>query len=243
MRQTPAKLVLHCAGKPAAMCLLLLVQRLRGAILAGLVSASIGATPGQASIIYGEFWDVTQANQTIDQALAAINGLAPTATFVSRTIDYPNGAQNQQSSNLSLAQFLGTDAPSIVGDGTATVETSVFRFSGFLDLLPGQQNFALGSDDGYRLTINDTLVSQRNRPRGFGFTTLDFDPGIGRVPFELIFYENFGRTGVEFFVDGALVDPAPIPLPSTASLGLLGLFALFGLRFRFRNHLALAPGT
>ncbi len=207
--------------------------------------ATVSAPSSQAAVVFGEFWDVSSPNRSIDQALAAIDGVAPTATFFSRSLDYPNGAQDQQRSNLSLANFLGSDAGYIVGDGTRSVTTSVFRFTGFMDLLPGQQNFALGSDDGYRLTIDGTLVSQRNAPRGFGFTTLNFDAGVGRVPFELIFYENFGRTGVEFFVDGALLEPAPIPLPNTASLGLLTLATLgaLGLRRRRKTELPLAPST
>lgn len=224
------------------MRLLLLLRRLWCTLTAGVLALWLSAVPGQASVFYGEFWDVSSPNSTINQALAAIDGVAPTATFFSREIDYPNGSRDQQRSNGTLEDFLGRDAGYIIGDGSARLRTSVFRFSGFLDLLPGQQNIAVGSDDGYRLTIDDTVVSIQDSPRGFGITQLNFDAGVGVVPFELIFYENFGRTGVEFFIDGVLADPAPIPLPQTASLGLLGLCALFGLGYR-RRHLALAPGA
>ncbi|MEL6640835.1 MAG: hypothetical protein AAFP98_05915 [Pseudomonadota bacterium] len=204
-------------------------------IFPGLVVASLSAGPSQAATFLGEFWDVSSANFSINQALNAIDGVAPTATFTSQAIDYPNGATNRQSSSLSLASFLGTDAASIVGDGTRAVTTSVFRFTGYVDLLPGQQSFALGSDDGFRLTLDNTVVAQQNRPRGFRFTNLAADAGDGRVPFELIFYENFGRTGLEFFIDNSIIVPASIPVPATAGLGLMGVATLAGLGMRRRG--------
>ena len=218
------------------MCLLILVRRLSGALLPGLVAAFLSATPSQASTFLGEFWDVSAPNRSIDQALNAITGVAPTATFQSTAIDYPNGATTRTSSSVTLSQFLGTDAASIVGNGNAQIITSVFRFTGFIDLIPGQQNFNLGSDDGFRLTIDNNVVSQQNGPRAFRFTELDTDAGEGRVPFELIFYENFGRTGVEFYIDSVLASPAAIPLPNTASLGLLSLAALGGIGMRRSRH-------
>ena len=198
------------------------------AVLLGLPGVSAAAT------FNGQFWDLNSPNGSIDEALLAIDGVTPTATFISTAIDYPNGGQNIVNSQTTLAQFLGADALSIVGDATARITTSVFRFSGFLDLIPGQQNFALGSDDGYRLTINNNVISEQNRPRSFRTTALNSDAASGRVPFELIFYENFGRTGVEFFIDNVLAEPAPIPLPGGLSLSLTGL-AAFGLLRRRRR--------
>lgn len=211
-------------------------------VFSGLAAAFFCAAPSQAATFLGEFWDVSSPNGSINQALNAIDGVAPTATFISQSIDYPNGPTTRQNSDLSLAQFLGTDAASIVGDGTREVTTSVFRFTGFVDLMPGQQSFALGSDDGFRLTLNNTVVAEQNRPRAFRFTNLNIDAGQGRVPFELVFYENFGRTGLEFYIDNTILEPAAVPLPATAGLGLIGIVALAGLRMHRRKlDMALAP--
>jgi len=218
------------------------LDTLRRAVAIGCVAVMATAGPAAATTFYGEFWDVANPNYSINQALNAIDGVAPTATFNSSLIDYPNGNPTNQSSNRSLANFLGTDAASIVGDATATITTSVFRFTGMVELLPGQQTIALGSDDGYRLRLNNVVVSQQNRPRAFRTTTVDDDVGTGIVPFELIFYENYGRTGVEFRIDNTLATPAPVPLPASAGLGLLGLIALGALRKRRRSRLLpLAP--
>jgi len=206
-----------------------------------MLAFAVLASPLQAATFQGEFYATPQPYGSIDAAIAAITGQTPTATFTSTTIDYPNGSTNVQFSNQTLAQFLGADAASIVGNPNEQITTSVFRFTGFVDLIPGQQSFALGSDDGYRLTLNNTVVSEQSRPRAFRFTTIGADVGSGTVPFELVFYENFGRTGVEFFIDNQLVEPSAIPLPATASLSLLGFAALFGLRRRKGDKLGLAP--
>lgn len=204
-------------------------------ICAGMPSIGVAAT------FQGEFWSVNTPQANINDALQVINGSAPTATFISTAIDYPNGNQNVTFSNLSLNAFLGSDAGSIVGDGTALITTSVFRFSGYLDLLPGVQNFALGSDDGYRLTIDGNIVSEQNAPRSFRFTTLNVDAGVNILPFELIFYENFGRTGVEFFIDNSLAVPSPVSLPGALPLGLTGVFVFGLMGWRRRTSSAKIP--
>lgn len=216
------------------MKLVRLIRRLRAALLTVALGTTLVATPVNAATFQGEFWATAGPSASIDAALSAINGVAPTATFISTAIDYPNGSRNVQNSNQSLAQFLGADAASIVGNPNEQITTSVFRFTGFLTLLPGQQNFALSSDDGYRLTINNTTVSEQSGPRSFRTTALDADVGSGRVPFELVFYENFGRTGVEFFIDSLLAEPSPVPLPATATLSLAGLTILGFLGWRRR---------
>lgn len=195
------------------------------------------ASPATAATFQGEFWSVNSPQANINDAVQVINGSAPTATFLSTAIDYPNGNVDTTLSFVSLNAFLGADAGSIVGDGTAPITTSVFRFTGFLDLMPGQQTFALGSDDGYRLTIGGNVVSQQNSPRSFRFTTLNNDLGAGVEPFELIFYENFGRTGVEFFIDNALAVPSAVPLPGAFMLALssVSVLALMGWRRRTRT--------
>lgn len=186
------------------------------------------ATSGSAATFTGEFWNANAGFNSINQAIAFTQNNAVTATFESTGIDYPNGGTNNVSSTSTLASFLGADAASIVGNGNATVETSVFRFTGFVDLEPGTQQFIVGSDDGFRLTINNTLVSQQSRPRGFGNTTRNRNPGSGIVPFELFFYENFGNTGLEVFIDGQIAQASPVPIPAGLPL-LLSAFAALGL--------------
>jgi len=214
---------------------------LRGALA---LACSLFVSTAQAATFHGEFFDINTRSMSIAQARAAIDGVSPTATFESTAIDYPNNTQNSGSSNQTLSQFLGVDAASIVGNGNATITTSVFRFTGFIDLVPGAHTFAVGSDDGFQLVLNNQVVSTRSAPRGFRFTTTTSNPGSGRMPVELIYYENFGRTGVEFFIDGVLATPAVISLPGTASLSALGLGALVVMsRRRKLRQKTLAPAA
>lgn len=197
------------------------------------------ATSSAAATFTGEFWNATSGFNNINQAIAFSENNAVTATFESTGIDYPNGGTNNVSSSSTLASFLGADAASIVGNSNATVQTSVFRFTGFVDLEPGTQQFIVGSDDGFQLTINDVRISQQSRPRGFANTTRNRNPGSGIVPFELFFYENFGNTGLEVFIDGQVAEASPIPIPAGLPL-LLSAFAALGLlKWRGRSRFPL----
>jgi len=155
----------------------------------------------------GEFWE-TPRRDDVDAAIADTSG-SPDATFSSTHVDYPQGAAAGQQSSLPLSNFLGTDAPSIAGNGAAVLTTSIIRFSGFIELAPGPHSFSVGSDDGYRLIIDGNVVSEHPRVRGFRTTTVTQDVGSGVLPFELWFFERTGNTGVDFYIDGVLAAPAP----------------------------------
>jgi len=204
---------------------------IRRAYLCALTLAVFALPQASAAATFqGEFWDASGAVRSLARADAIIGAGDPTATFTSTAIDYPNGGTGSFNSRNSLVNFLGADAGSIVGDGSVNLRSSVFRFTGYLEIIPGVSNYGLFSDDGFRLTIDRNVVSQQNSPRGFRETSTDADLGSGIVPFELIFYENFGNTGVEFYINNALAAPSPVPLPPSAPLVLLALGALMALR-------------
>ncbi len=183
-------------------------------------SASFAAT------FNAEFWDasVPITNLTTADAIMA-NGPA-TATFLSTAIDYPNGSAINISSNTRLADYLGVDAASIIGPATRTITRSVFRFTGFLDLLAGPQSFSVGSDDGFRLSIGGNVIAQQYNQRSFNLTNITTDAGTGKTAFELVYFENAGVTGVVFSIDGGLAVPSPVPLPSALLLMLAGIAGL-----------------
>lgn len=198
-----------------------------------LILALTGQTASAASVFYGEFWDASGPVRNMNEADAIIAAGAPTATFTSTLIDYPKGAQNvTNSNNTTLAQFLGTDAASIVGPSNSSLRRSVFRWTGFVDLLPGTQTFTVQSDDGFRLTIGGNVVAQRFGQRGFGGTTSTIDAGEGKLPVELIFFENQGRTGVEFYIDSAYAAPVAVPLPAGFPLLAFGIAGFAMIRRR-----------
>jgi hypothetical protein len=223
----------------------LLRSFLRASFIVRMLAVVVALAPAttQAATFTGEFWKNDSQFRNINQALNFIASESPTATFQSTAIDYPNGSTNTTSSNTTLANFLGADAASIIGDGLVNIQTSVFRFTGFVDLLPGNQQFITGSDDGYRLTVNGVRISQQSRPRSFNSTTRNRDPGEGRATFELLFFENYGNSGLEVFIDGAIVLAAPIPLPAGFTLILSALAALGLLKWRNRRTLPLVNHT
>lgn len=195
-----------------------------------LLAFLTATSPAMAATFFGEFWDASSPLSNLNDADAVISSQAVTSTFTSTGIDYPNGSTTRIGSGTTLANFLGSDAASIIGPSNSTLQRSVFRFTGFLELLAGPQLFTVGSDDGFRLTIGGTQISQRFSNRGFATTSTTVDAGIGLTAFELIFYENSGRTGIEFAIDNAIATPAPVPLPQGLPLIAAALGALMILR-------------
>lgn len=194
---------------------------------------------GSAATITGEVFSGIGPFSSVQAAENAINASTATATFVSTGINYPAGG-NVINSATTLAGFLGPDAGTIVGDGTAPITQTVFRFTGLIELEPGAQTFSVGSDDGFRLTVNGVRVAEHSGPRGFSTNTAVADPGSGFVPFELLFYENFGNSGVRATIDGAVIVAASIPLPAGLPLILAALLGLGLVGGKRRRKLALA---
>lgn len=205
---------------------------LSGAALAFALLPAVAS----AATFKGEFWDATASIANMGQADDVISAGAATATFLSTGIDYPQGSQDSISDSTHLVDYLGADGASLSGAQTATLGQSVFRFTGFLNLLAGVQKFAVGSDDGFRLSIGGNVISSFQGGRAFGTTTVMTDAGEGRTAFELIYYENGGDTGVRFRIDDVLAQPAAdineantvaaVPLPAGLPLVLIGLGAL-----------------
>ena len=193
------------------------------------------AAPAAQAMTVGLFFDSDSSFANVDAAIAFAEGRQADARFASLAIDYPRGADHLSSSK-TLAAFLGDDSGSLSGAGDRRLTTSVIVFRGWLDLGAGPQRFDVGSDDGFALTVGGTEISRFSNPRAFKTTSVMADAGAGLTPFELVYYENHGNTGVRFAVDGTVVTgavpPSAIPLPATAPLAILALGTLALLRRR-----------
>lgn len=199
-------------------------------------AALLPVSVGHAASFDGAFWDADRSFGNIGDVLGYIDGRGPDATFQSTAIDYP-GAGGSISSSTNLSDFLGaTDAATLSGAGDANLMTSVFRFTGTIDLL-GEMRISVGSDDGFLLSLNRVDVMQYSTPRAFGYTT-GSHTFTGATTFDLTYYENYGNTGVEFRIGDTIVDasmaaataPAPVPLPAALPLLGAGIAAMGGLR-------------
>lgn len=200
-------------------------------ITVALFSFGLSSTV-MAATFQGEFWDATTAVGKLEDADAIIAGGPADATFDSTGIDYPQGTDTTTNDSTSLSDFLGTDAGSLLGTdgiGDTDLTDSVFRFTGFLDLLAGEQLFSVSSDDGFRLTIGGMVISSAEA-RAFSTTSVNVDAGSGITAFELIYFERSVVTGVNFSIDGVLAAPADmvstVPLPAGLPLALVALTAL-----------------
>ncbi len=198
-----------------------------------LVLSLVTASAALSSTIQGSFWNSNVRFNTVDQAIAFAQANDADATFRSSAIDYPTASNTTRSGSTSLADFLGrTDGQTINGDGNQVLTTSVFRFRGILNLDAGDKRIVVSSDDGFRLFFDGDAVAERVAPRGFNATTEDVI-ATGPVEFDLYYYENFGRTGVLFQIDGEVVDSdivsrlAAVPVPASMPL-LAGAAALLG---------------
>jgi len=211
------------------------MNRLGIAVTAAWLAGSAGSV--SATTFLGEYWD---ADFGLDDIAAADDAIAEgpaTATFSSSLIDYPVGLDMIVDNTTTLASFLGSDAVTLSGAGETTLEESVFRFTGYVDMAAGTNELAVASDDGFRLTIGGVQIAEFSGLRTFSETVVMIDAGSGPQPFELIYFENDGITGVEVRIDGQLAsasDPKITAVPIPGSLLMLmtatGFLGSYGLR-------------
>lgn len=203
--------------------------------IAAAATIILSAGASYASSFNGSYWNATSFN-SIDQVYSYIETNEATATFDSTTIDYP-GAAGSISDATTLQEFLGAtgDGLSLSGAFNNRLEKSVFTFSGILNL-NGLQSIKVGSDDGFGLKLDGVEVLRHSAPRAFGYTS-GSHTFTGSTAFELIYYENYGYTGVEFQINDQIVSSAmsvgntavpSVPLPAGLPL-MAGALAGFGL--------------
>ncbi|WP_300029224.1 VPLPA-CTERM sorting domain-containing protein [uncultured Roseobacter sp.] len=206
------------------------------------------AAPASAATFNAEFWDVDVGRgnpeknviDSLADVLSIVEGdhqRVADATFFSTGIDYPNGAKGPGRTRQTLASWLGRDAATLTGLGSTRMLGSIFRFTGAIFVDAGINNFTVGADDGFRLTIDGSEVASFAGTKAFTNHDATYDnvAAAGLKSFELIFYEdNRVQVGVDFRVDGAVVQPAQVPLPAPA-LMLLAAVGGFGILARRRK--------
>lgn len=156
---------------------------------------SSGLAPGLQGALYDTGPAI--ANMAAAQAVIAAAGGTPTATFISTSIDYPNGAVNSATSTVS--NFLGVDGATISNPALLPLaaNTMVFTYDGYIRVdTPGTYSFSVGSDDGFQLQIDGATAVQFPNNRAFGTTTGNLALGVGYHSFHLLYWESSGQEGL-----------------------------------------------
>lgn len=147
--------------------------------------------------LQGSIYLSGSAISSLAQAETIIAANTPNGTFTATSLDYPNGAPNVQTSTIGA--LLGTDAATLNPPALSatTANQFVLQFEGAIDVAAaGTYSFSVGSDDGFRLQIDGSTVTQFLGIRGFGTSTGSVTLGAGRHDFRLVYFENAGQEGL-----------------------------------------------
>lgn len=207
-----------------AMAALVVLLASRASVADTVVGPPAGPAPGTAAGtgLNADYYKTASPAGSIQNAQATIMNSAPTATFVSTSIDYPNDTSTYVTGysvsgnaatqtgftaedSSTLAGYLGSDSSTLSPSsaGTNTLEDSIDNFTGYLDVTKaGPVTFYLGSDDGSELWINGVSVVSNDGDHHFAqnSATVDFSsPGL--YPIQVIYFEDSLETGVALTSD------------------------------------------
>lgn len=181
----------------------------------------------------GAFYDTDVAANLSNANTLIASGSTQRAAFLAKVIDYPQGSGSVPD-GTPLSTYLGTNAANVVGvnggnPNTQNLADSLFRFHGYINITSAMDTdasngtidvtFRVGSDDGMRLTIGNTVVTSYLNDRAFGYSdgVASFSTA-GLYAIELVYGEEQGNTGVEMLWKVG---------SSTAAFGLVGTANLY----------------
>jgi hypothetical protein len=192
-----------------------------GTLLASAALAATLALAGAANAapFTGTFWNApSNTLSNISQAITFAGNNAATATFTSTGINYGDASTNWDIG--SLADFLNADSGTINPNsvGTNYFQESVILITGVARFVNGQQ-YTVTSDDGFRLSVGNTLLSTFAGIRAPNNSTSATWTGVtGNYTFSLWYFE--GQETQAQLVSN--ITPVPVPAAGLLLVGALG---------------------
>ena len=136
----------------------------------------------------------------LNAALNLINQGNRGSNFIASHLDY------SVDSGHRLGSYLGQDSQTLFGRGLnhyASIEGMVFNYTGLIQLEAGAHTFIIGSDEGFRLSLNQRVVASHSANREFTNTSAIYTaPASGLYPIELIHWDNKGVQKLHAVLDG-----------------------------------------
>ncbi|MEL7464658.1 MAG: LamG-like jellyroll fold domain-containing protein [Pseudomonadota bacterium] len=168
---------------------------------AAVTPAAAAGVPAIGAGLSGAAYAPGDHIRSLADVAAIVAANDPDATFTTTEIAY--GARN---SDTSIAEFLGDDAASIVGDGSLEMGPSALVLTGFIYIPPGTHTVSVVSDDGFSLSLGGVEFSEFDGKRASDATSraASFDGGL--YPIEIEYFDSHGGMSLALLIDGLVVD-------------------------------------
>jgi len=212
------------------------MKRIRFLLAIGsFITLHPGAYSAQIEGLPTEVWKLSGPISTLAEAEALKGSFSPDATFTATQIDF---AQKL----TFLGDFIDGSGTDLVGS-IPDIRLTYFLLSGYIMLPAGTINFALASDDGSQVIINNTMVVNNDGLHAWSEMTGSIPLSGGLYPIQVKLFNNFGPAALRLTYDvtggtnfteipTSALRPSAIPEPATRLLWISGggILCLLGRR-------------
>jgi hypothetical protein len=197
-------------------------------------SMDLGTVPaGAGTGLSASYYAFGNEPQSLSQAASMIaSSGGPTATFMTRSICYPDCASNTvNDSSVTMAQYVGSNATNFTytvpnSQIPTQISSTAMVITGYIAITQaGTYTFNLGSDDGSALIIGgQTVVNNDGRHSFQTNTSMATFTQVGLYAITLDYFEASGAAGLDLYASdptgACVIGRAANCAPGTASTNL-----------------------